>query len=431
MKSTKAVLIILLIIGVIGVFLTATFPSVAANSSDQKLVYLPQAVTGTVYRDSNINGALDAGELPIANVTVTAYDTNGAIADTDTTATDGTYTLSNLVDGEKYRIEFTDAPNGLQAGPQGSNSLTSVVFITAPASGIDVGFHSGADYCQEEPDLVTPIILQGGGDTKSLVSFPYTAYTNQWNQNKPNPTELTTFDEIGSTWGLAHQRSSNSIFISAYMKRHTPFGPGGTGMIYRYDTDDDTLTQFLDLNNLFPGSTGADPHPAGTNYDHDNAAWDPVGKISLGDIDISGDELTLWAINLNDRLLYEIPLNDAIQPTPPTSASQVHRWPEDTTSGSNLTDLPGLTGCPDPDTDIRPFGLKEHDGMVYIGLVCSAESTEDRSDLEAYVYKFDPDTHTFTQVLNFPLDYARGRALKYSMVTTAALTGNTGAPMAT
>jgi len=416
MQGAKTTFIILSIAVLLG--LTIITPSMASTSdfsaTQVERYSIPQAVTGRVYQDDNINGTFDAGENGIEGVTVTAYDSTGAVADTATTATDGTYTLTHLTDGEKYRIEFTNAPSGLKAGPQGDDSHTTVFFITAPETGVDAGFYSAADYCQEEPDLVTPIILQGDGDTKSLVSFPYTAYTNQWNQSKPKPTELETFDNIGSTWGLAHQRSSNSIFIGAYMKRHTPFGPGGTGMIYRYDQDDDTLEQFLDLNTLFPGSTGTDPHPAGTNYDHDNNAWDPVGKISLGDIDISGDELTLWAINLNDRLLYEIPLHNVMQPTAPTTASEVHRWPEDTTTGTNLSDLPGLDDCPDTDTDIRPFGLKEHDGKVYVGLVCSAESTQDRDDLRAYVYEFDPDTHTFTQVLNFPLNYGRGRALKYS-----------------
>jgi len=414
MKGTKIVLVFLIIIGMIGILLASASPGLAATDPLQLSKYAPQAVTGVVYRDSNVNGERDTGEQGIADVTVTAYDASGAVVETVTTQADGSYTLTNLTDGEEYRIEFTNAPDGLQAGPQGSNSLTSVVFITAPATGIDVGFHSAADYCQEEPDLATTIIIQGGGTKNSLVSFPYTAYTNNWNQSKPKPTGLVTFDQIGSTWGLAHQRSSNSIFLSAYMKRHTPFGPGGTGMIYRYDIDDGSLEQFLDLNSLFPGSTGADPHPAGTNYDRDPNSWDSVGKMSLGDIDISGDELTLWAVNLNDRLLYEIPLNSALQPTAPTSASQVHRWPEDSASGTDLSDLTGLDDCPDPDVDIRPFGLKEHDGMVYVGLVCGAESTQDRNDLRAYVYQFDPDSHNFTQVLNFPLNYPRGTALKYS-----------------
>jgi len=413
-KIGFSIVLISLVAGVLG-FVT---PSMAAPQPWQGISYnqplAPQAVSGTVFNDFDADGTHDSNEPGIAGVTVTAYDASGAVADTATTQSDGSYTLSNLTDGEEYRIEFTGIPDGFQRGPQGNDSHTSVIFVTAPATNADAGFYSSADYCQEEPDLATTIIIQGGGTKNSLVSFPYTAYTNQWNQSKPKPTGLVTFDQIGSTWGLAHQRSSNSIFLGAYMKRHTPFGPGGTGMIYRYDLDDGTLEQFVDLNALFPGSTGVDPHPDGTNYDRDPNSWDFVGKMSLGDIDISGDELTLWVINLNDRLLYEIPLHSVTQPTPPATASEVHRWPEDTTSGTNLTDLSGLDDCPDPDTDIRPFGLKEHEGKVYVGLVCGAESTQDRNDLRAYVYRFDPDTHTFTQVLNFPLNYSRGTALRYS-----------------
>ncbi len=376
----------------------------------------PTAVTGVVFQDDNANGARDAGEPGLAGVTITAYDASGAVADTATSAADGSYTLPNLIDGTTYRIEFTDPPSNMQSGPQGSGSQTTVTFITAPATDVDAGFHNSAEYCQDLPDMATSVFVQGGssGSQPGLVSYPYTAHSPMTGWDVPPPTSLVLYSQTGSAWGLAYQRPSHSIFMSAYMKRHTPFGPGGTGAIYRYDRDTGALTQFLDIDALFPGSTGVDPHPAGADFVRDAASWDPVGKIAFGDIDLSEDETTLWAISLNDRQLYEIPLGSASSPTPPTSASQVHRWPEDTTTGANLSDLPGLADCPNPDVDIRPFGLKVHDGNVYIGMVCSAESTQDRNDLRAYAYRFDPASHTFTQVLNFPLNYGRGWALKYS-----------------
>src|SRR5262249_32972937 len=60
--------------------------------------------------------------------------------------------------------------------------------------------------------------------------------------------------------------------------------------------------------------------------------------------------------------------------------------------------------------DIRPFAVKVYNGLVYVGMVNSAESTQKSADLHAYVYTFDPATNTWgsAPVLEFGLNYARG-----------------------
>jgi len=80
---------------------------------------------------------------------------------------------------------------------------------------------------------------------------------------------------------------------------------------------------------------------------------------------------------------------------------------------------------------VRPFGLGVNDGLVYIGVVCSGQSSVDEvnelpveglravtntvtfagnpNTLRGYVYEWDGGTG-FTQVLNFPLNYDRGCA---------------------
>jgi hypothetical protein len=66
------------------------------------------------------------------------------------------------------------------------------------------------------------------------------------------------------------------------------------------------------------------------------------------------------------------------------------------------------TDCPAPQTDLRPFALVVHAGLVYVGAVCTAESTGNPADLRAYVYSFAPQSSSFRQVLNLKLDSPRG-----------------------
>ena len=47
-------------------------------------------------------------------------------------------------------------------------------------------------------------------------------------------------------------------------------------------------------------------------------------------------------------------------------------------------------------------------GFVYIGVVCTAESSNLSSDLRAFVYQLDVATGVFAPVANFPLNYPRG-----------------------
>ena len=41
--------------------------------------------------------------------------------------------------------------------------------------------------------------------------------------------------------------------------------------------------------------------------------------------------------------------------------------------------------------EMRPFGLKYHQGKGYLGVVCDASLSLDSLDLMAYVYSFDPE----------------------------------------
>lgn len=115
----------------------------------------------------------------------------------------------------------------------------------------------------------------------------------------------------------------------------------------------------------------------------DKDAFAQVGKVSIGDIDISADGNTLWAINLKQRELVKVDLTT------------------NTVTGKHAITDPGCSNG-----EFRPWALKVHDGKVWVGTVCSAETSQQASDLKAYVQAFDGST--FTTATSFALNYPKG-----------------------
>jgi uncharacterized repeat protein (TIGR01451 family) len=368
------------------------------------------SATGLVYRDYDQDGTQDALEPAVAGIEVRAYNTAGTQIGSTTTGTNGQYNLG--LSDPQARIEFT-IPASMAYLRYGrvwdgatATQSTSVNFAdcSTGATVFDMGVNNPGQYCQPDPALATTCFTigpQSGGTDPVLVSFPSSAGSGSFGSytvpppptafDLPAYTSLANESNIGTTWGLAYHRPSGTIFTSAFMKRHVGLGPGGTGAIYAIrGGSTNTLT-------TIPG-TGADPHPAnGAPLDdwlRDVNSWDGVGKIGIGDIDISDDMNTLWAINLANRSLYRIPLNG----NPPSAGSV-----------TSFTVPRNQNDCPDPDVDIRPFAVAFNDGLVYVGVVCSAQSTPSTpANLRAYVYTFNPGPNSWAQVFNIALNYPRG-----------------------
>jgi hypothetical protein len=395
------------------VFLLPGAPTALAN---------PTEVSGLVYRDYNDNGVQDAREPGVPDVLVRGFYGAGGSVEVRTAAS-GAYVLNvPVAAGTDVRVEFEVPSNGFQSGAQGANSGTTVQFATTPAANINLGILRPGQYCQAASDLtlVTSCYSFGNqigpeplrpGDPPVLVDFPYEAGRSP---RFPNPDAPAAHDLavpsslMGSTWGLAYQRRSGSLFVGAFMKRHSGFGPGGPGAIYRVDptvSPNGAATEWLDLNDLFPGAAGADPRASnGNEYFVDSPSWEQVGKAGLGDIEMFEDDRTLYVIALGDRRLYQLPVGDT---GAAPAAVDIRRF-----------DLPDPVTCTrDPATpagelnlNMRPFGLGVNDGLLYVGMICTAQSTQDSAELQAYVYAFNPASSTFaaTPALNFRLDHPRG-----------------------
>ncbi|MEM7331106.1 MAG: SdrD B-like domain-containing protein [Chloroflexota bacterium] len=401
---------------------------------------------GTIYRDYNSDGLNNSNEHAFAHLTVYAFGDDGAVLSTAVDS-DGTYAFNGIFNSQNHvRLEFAGFNSAIHPTVQGSKSGTAIQFHSVATCQANFGVQNPGDYCQANPNLATSCYTfgsQAGSTDDVFIDFPYTSGSSTIGDTEVNFLNPTTHaitvaaDAIGTTYGLAYHRQSESYIVGAYIKRHTGLGTMGnesTGAIYRINASG-VPTLYVDLNDpaYFGANTfGANPHPnTTTNFGRDSATFDAVGKVGIGDIDISENDDMLYVLNLFDRQLYAVPISPI--PTAPISTSiGVYPIP---------TALPGAgQGC--PTTDVRPFGLGIQDGQIFVGMVCSGESSPtvdtfvdagadgrfnvgpdtytdndgngtynhgDARDLVAYVYAFDPNSSTFSTapVLEFPLNYLR------------------------
>ncbi|MEL6141338.1 MAG: SdrD B-like domain-containing protein, partial [Bacteroidota bacterium] len=406
----------------------------------------PDDVSIMVFKDYNGNGTRQSTEPLVPGLTLTAFDNNNSQAAQDNTSTDGNYALTLGAGTGTHRIEVTGLPADLEPGAAG----TTTVFFAGPGESIEVALENPDQYSQENPDLVTTCFIEGPQPTgvgETFIRFAYDVgcfdagvdgSCDDGGTFTGPKTALADAPDIGSTFGVAYQRNTRSAFVASFMKRHAGFKTNGqSGVIYRVQNPEvanPTITEYIDFDALgIPTQpVSGDPHPADNapvaDWERDNNSWDWVGKMSFGDLDISEDGEDLYVVNLFDRTLYRFPAKS----TPYTAGDA---------GLITAINLPQPCGSA---IDSRPFGLGVYDGKVYIGMVCSGESTTgswaggkvpanaqanantppigNRSSLEAYVFEYDPVGGTInnTPVLNFPLDYGRGLAINSGEGRTSA-----------
>jgi hypothetical protein len=378
-------------------------------------------VGGIAFVDYNQDGIKQSGETNgQSGVTVNIFgcDANGnsVLVNTTTTDVNGDYYFSGLTNGKQYRVEFTLSPTlvqrGYTLGNNGTNSRTSVQFVTAPFCGSNIGVFIPSDYCDANPQVIVPCYTRGNplvpgdaADEPALVGFPYNS------SGQTNPAIMTEYakqSQVGSLWGEAYDKKRKIMYSAAFLRRHTGLGPLGLGGIYKTDLTAPAATSttpFVDLASIGVnlGSIGSNVarglNPAKNVPNADPDAFVKLCKVGIGDIDISDNGDTLYFVNLNTRELQSLRLdNDGNPATPYTPvASDVHSYPLPAVSCSGGT--------------LRPFGLKFYKGKVYLGAVCDALASQNKSDLRATIFEFTPGPNTFTTIFNFPLTYPKGEPI--------------------
>ncbi|MCB0319287.1 MAG: hypothetical protein KDD60_00095 [Bdellovibrionales bacterium] len=412
----------------------AASPSPSASCTAQS-----GRITGQVFRDLNSDGKIsfvsstDLGDLQfevgVPGILVRAFNAAGAVIASATTGPTGTYSVS-VPNGTAVRLEFSNIPSYLSPGPYGDDSVTTTSFGTSPACDINLGLQNPGQYCDDQNPLVGTSAVEAGDQQSTTPGF----YQFHWNdesvywRTSPSynaPKSLATVEQIGSTWGVAYHKKTKTFLTAAVAKHHFGYGPLGPGGIYAIDTSNPSnpvTKNWLRWEDLGPGfSAGEDPRivqnlggPA-TDRDKDGILDSQetlgvssdarvnmdrnmlplVGKLSFGDIDFDENQENLYVVNLFDRTLYRLPVSDTLSAPDPVT---VEAYP---ITNSTMNCSSG---------DFRPWALEIYDGEVYVGVTCTAATSQKQSDLYGHILRLNQTNGTFSLYASFPLQYTRGLA---------------------
>lgn len=412
--------------GLIASIVTMAIGASTLSSATQTAFAINTTINGAVFEDFNNNGVQDtttaisnsgagtvsvAVDRGVAGVTVTAFDINGNNVGSTTSGATGTYSLFIATPDGPFRLEYSTLPAGYQPAFAGPGNGTSVQFAPDGVTSVrNFGIVNPVNYCQNNPELVTSCHRQGDQVTGAnsavpvIYGFPYSAGASATTNtvapyDVPSPTILLLANQAGTTLGIAYRRATRDLYYAAYFKKHAGFGPGAdltintpddAGAIYRFNRTTGTITGRFTVPNATVNSHDVNDYLR----DNGDIAWDAVGKTSLGGMAISDDGTRLYVMNLENRTLY------ALNPdTGAVLASQA----------VPLTGHPTSTGtC--AAGDVRPYAVEYYNGAVYVGIVCSAESTNNTADLFGYVYQVNATSLAFGAAPFFQvaLNYPRG-----------------------
>lgn len=435
------------------------FRDLNGNGTRQTSAPNEPLVRGIIVNAFNSNDVLIASyTTPVAgtfSIPLTGSTYNG---------TPGSNTGS-VASGAAIRLEFVIpasgacglSPNIDYSSGNGSTVGSSVRFVTGGTTAITYAIQNPSDYVSTNNPMVymsrhtngNPLGGGTSGTSNWFVGFPYSS------AGTTAPTLTLNGTAIGATWGVAYSRQAGKVFTSAFVKRHAGLGVLGSGGIYLLTptASSFTVVNFYDMDAVANGGayrTRADAattppaYGSGTSYaltgsntiinylgstdaasgspvglgvvgtnvnrglpntnttvNYDPAAFDQVGKVGLGDLEISDDGRYLFSINLYDRRVYRLELNNAYNPTSVVAVTS-YALPATTVTNGVL----------------RPFAAKFYRGKLYVGAVATAENAGAAANLRAYVFELNNATtapvFNPTSVVNYPLNYAKGGSMTWT-----------------
>ncbi|MFY7880538.1 MAG: SdrD B-like domain-containing protein [Lacibacter sp.] len=442
-------------------------------------------------------------EPGVPGVVITAYNSKDVVVNTTVSAVDGSYSLAYSVPVRlefTFPSSPTVCVDRTIDFSSFNGDGNSVRFVSS-SSVQNYAINNPAEFISTtNPSVFLPQYANGNplvaGTSQNATWFVGFPYTNSGISTPPAQTLSGASATIGTTWGVAYSKQSGKIFTAAFLRRHIGLGTMGSGGIYMltptataftvsnfYDMDavansgayrtraDASTTppaygnsSSYTLNNGGTNSTqvtyngAVDPASGqpvgfgviGTNTDrglsgdfttqsNDPAAFDQVGKVGLGDLEISDDGRFLFAVNLYDRKVYRLTLNDAYNPTSVTAVTS-YTLPNPPLRNS-IAGYSGVTGYNstnfyDGTTGIqRAFALKYYRGKLYVGAVTTGENggahtlenntgVPEYTDLWSFVYELNAPTGTAsfntTPTLSYPLNYNKGAAMTWTSPDYAA-----------
>lgn len=393
-------------------FLIPSLALLLANSLLAQNCGTQNNIGGEIYTDYNFNGLNDEAYAPVEGIVIEAYDALGNLISSTTSNDAGKYVLT-VPSGLLVRLEYTNIPEGMTAGYFGADNGTTTQFVTSPNCSIDVGLSSPGCNCDEQPPIMIPCYVNGdpatadARDRAALLTFGYDQRGGGANYATYPPTAgsggmpnvIADAGSVGALWGVAWDSRSKTAFSSSVVKRFSGFGPLGVGGIYMVSDPSGAavVSNYIDLAPCTGMTAVARPDlgngVSATSYDIE--AFETAGKAGIGDIEVSEDGLYLYATDLSTKQLVQIKIRNTIGgPIIPGSCANVNSFPIPTVAGCNASDS-------------RPWAIKTYGGKVYVGVVCSGESSGIQSDLTTEIFAFDPLNSVFSPVFGTPqsLDY--------------------------
>jgi SdrD B-like domain len=386
--------------GMLSVFSAVSgFPFAAAIPSASAA---PGDVEGSVWQDTKPNGVRDTAaptEAGIQGVTVTLYASDDTAAGTATTAANGTYAVTPTKPGP-WRLEFSTLPKDYVAGRETvADNGSSVRFVSAAGANNDLAVSLLGEYCQANPDYISNCFTIGRADQASatrsaLFQIPGDARGYEGGPFWTPFANKATANQIGATYGLGYQNTSNSAFAAAFVRRFVGFGPAGISAIYKNNAPFVKLVDYgIDV--------GTDTHvlSAPNKIDnHDAPTFAAVGKTGLGDLDVSVDGKRIYTVNMFKKQLVSIPLTraGALNVAATGNVSATNAVPAEQQIGQ--FDIPAAAGC--APASWRPMGIGMRGTSVFVGGVCS--------DRQITIHSLDPATGAWSEnVASFDVSFNR------------------------
>lgn len=337
-------------------------------------------ISGTVFQDTGNDGAFALSESGASGILVSAVNASGVVVDTDITNGSGVYTLTNVVDGEAYRVEFQLAGN-YHPGALGVDNKSSIQFVTAPACAVNYGVTDEISQCGDNPALLLSCFVQGEvterPDFATLISVEHDFKTTS------AVSVIATNGQTGSVWGIAQDVINQNLFSAAMVKQYGGLKYGPYAILKTELTGAKSTSLFVDVSTIIPQVLPG----LGVTDVKDCAYGNQVGRVGLGNMIMTADSRTLYTTVLDQNLVVGI---DAIAPT---------------ADNTRVFEMPRPAGI-DPAEEYRIFALEMHKGLIYVGGTVTASVSKNKNNSMAVVMTLDPQTGATNEV--FRNTYLKG-----------------------
>ncbi len=360
------------------------------------------ALGGTVFFDDDGDAQQSVSEEKgIESVEVILYTCdNSGEPRTTKTASDGTYIFTGIEENKDYQVVFSTSRLSDFYESETTSDNRMVQLVTGLRCNVNLALRTSREASATASDvsLFVPCFVHGApekgsqDDRAALLKYPYDGEDRE---------VLATASECGAMWGMAWDATTETLYSAAVLRRHSGLGPLGLAGIYKY-SEALGFQPWLDLSfgavfdfGTIPSNQERGLSTVSNEPDYDPLAWYGVGRMGIGDIDISADGKFLYVINLAKAELYKIEIDaDNDSNTAPQS--------------TDIKIIPVPKPCGHSGI-ARPWGITYYDGNLYVGVTCDASTSRSQSHLRAFIYQFDPEIDSFVgSILDFPLSYPKG-----------------------